>query len=452
MLNVKTGRRAAIHTRRTMRSALIMAKALDALGAGPQTTNDYRVAVNKATGGDWGMMGNDTAGDCVWADSGHHLMLRTANAAGQIVIPTAQEVLACYSAVTGYMPGNTATDVGTNEVDAMAYLKSVGLLGHKSDDYGTIDPLNQDHVRWCVQLFGECRLGILVTPGMIQQFEDKQPWTRLLNDATPDGHDVPIVYCDPNWAYVITWAGEQRVAWSLLANPNFVDEAHAELYFDWIREQGTAPSNLDLNQLDADLRYISDVSSVTSVSTQVDHGALEAVKYGIARSPHWAAVEREFKEMHPNCAAGGRGPIQVHHKSVSFHVAKLLGRDDLELTLSNLISLTEGPDEDNDGLYHLLLGHGDNFQHDCNPHVDEDVVTFHGIHCAQIRTDPTWQAHAAACPPPWNRWTRDMKITRRQALDIEFPIDGAECQAVVTRFPDVAPVPYDVWLSTLSPD
>lgn len=449
MLSVKTGRCAAIHTRKTMRSALIMAKALDALGPGPKTTNDYRVAVNRTTNGDWGMLGNDNAGDCVWADSGHHLMLRTANAAGAIIVPTAEDVLACYSAVTGYVPGNEATDRGTDEVTAMAYLKTTGLLGHKSNDYGTIDPLNQDHVRWCVELFGECRLGILVTPAMVQQFEDKLPWTRMMTDATPDGHDVPIVYCDPDWAYVVTWAGEQRIAWSLLADTHFVDEAHAELYYDWVREQGTAPSGLDLNQLESDLRYVSDTSPRTSVSTQTDHGAVEGARLGVQRSAHWSTVEREFKIANPTCAAGGRGPIQVHHKGVSFHIAVLLGRRDRELSPSNLVSLTEGPDESQDGLYHLYLGHGDNFQHDCNPHVDEDVVTFRGVPCPQIKTDPVWQAHAAACPPPWDEWTRDMKIAKRQELDAAYPVDGSECRAVVVRFPDAAPVPYDEWLAAL---
>ena len=172
--------------------------------------------------------------------------------------------------------------------------------------------------------------------------------------------------------------------------------------------------------------------------------------YGVTRSPHWATVEREFKAAYPTCAAGGRGPIQVHHKKVSFHVAvKALGRPDLELTPGNLIGLTEGADEATDGLYHLYLGHGDNFQKDCNPHVDEDVVAFRGVPCPRIKADPTWQAHAAACPPTLREWTRDMLIARRQQLDIEFPIDGAECRAVVARFPEATPVPYETWLAAL---
>lgn len=191
------------------------------------------------------------------------------------------------------------------------------------------------------------------------------------------------------------------------------------------------------------------MSDDTLSSTHVDHGAEEAARHGVARDPHWHEVEEEHKKLEPTCAAGGRGPIQVHHKKVSFHIAKLLGRGDLELTQGNLISLTESMDEAVDGLYHLYLGHGDNFQHDCNPRVDDDVVAYRGWTCPQIKASPTWQAHAAACPQPWDKWTRDEKIARRQQLDVEFPIDGAECRAVVARFPEAAPVPYDEWLAGL---
>src|SRR6185369_13523516 len=106
---LKFGKKPATYTPRSMGTALVLARHLDPLGSPPPASNNYVEAVEKATGGDWGMMGNDLVGDCVIADDAHYHMLRTANT-GTIEIPTTQQVLDQYSAVTGYNPNNPATD------------------------------------------------------------------------------------------------------------------------------------------------------------------------------------------------------------------------------------------------------------------------------------------------------------------------------------------------------
>lgn len=448
---LKFGKKAAVHTPRRMRAMLALGAQLDALGAPPAATNN-RAIVRAKLGTDWYQMyGNDRYGDCVWVDSGNAVPLLLANAGAPIVVPTLEQVLGDYSAVTGFQAGPpTINDDGTDENTAIAYLRSNGIAGHKLDDSAPIDPTNTDHIKWAIALFMRLRSGIVVSNEYIQAFEDRQPWTVSLAPGN-EGHDVAWLDYDPNGVYAGTWArDDQLIPWDKVAQSGFVDELHAELWYDLIRAAGTAPDGLSLDQLDADLRYIGpeEATYTQNVTTIADHDAIEAARYGIARSPHWATVEREHKAAYPACAAGGGGPIQVHHKGASFHVAKLLGRGDLELTEGNLISLTEGPDEDNDGLYHLYLGHGDDFQKDCNPHVDEDVMRFQGVPCSQIKLDPVWQSHAAACPPAWIHWTREMKVLRRQQLDAEFPIDGPGCQAVVARFPDAAPTPYAEWLAS----
>ena len=50
MFQYRLGRKPAVHTRRTMKSALTMARALDPLGTPPAASNDYVAAVDKAMG------------------------------------------------------------------------------------------------------------------------------------------------------------------------------------------------------------------------------------------------------------------------------------------------------------------------------------------------------------------------------------------------------------------
>jgi hypothetical protein len=255
----KLGRRPAIHNRRTMRSALALFKALAPLGSPPTVSTDYVSAVMKQSPGGFGMDLNDSLGDCVIADSAHQVMLHTANA-GTIVIPTDQDVLEMYSAVGGYIPGNPSTDQGCDETAACQYLESTGLCGQKSAGTAMVDPTNLDHIRWTVEIFGACRLGIVVDQQMEDEFSAKEPWTIAAdpNDSTAGGHDVPIVQYDSQYAYVVTWGGLQPVAWSLIANSAFLDECHAEVFTDFIGATGTTPGGFDLATLMQDLQALQE--------------------------------------------------------------------------------------------------------------------------------------------------------------------------------------------------
>ena len=250
----KLGRRPAVHNRRTMRLAIAMHKALDTLGTPPATSDDYVTAVTSQSSSGWGMFLNDQLGDCVCADSCHQVMLHTANV-GTIVIPTNQDCLALYEAVGGYKPGDPSTDQGCDETAMCAYLEATGVAGQKSAATGPIDPTNLDHIRWSVQLFGACRLGIIVDDQMETQFSSGQPWTTpaAANDSSAGGHDVPVVRYDQNFAYVVTWGALQPVAWSLMAQSAFLDECHAEVWPDFIAATGNAPNGFDLAQLLGDL-------------------------------------------------------------------------------------------------------------------------------------------------------------------------------------------------------
>lgn len=256
---LKLGCRPAYHNKRTMRSALSMARALDSLGSPPDASMDWTAAVDAQTHGDWGMDGNDQVGDCVIADDAHFIMLRTANT-GKIAIPTTAECLEQYKVVTGWngVIGDPS-DQGTSETDDCAWLVKTGFLGHQANATGMIDPGNLDHLRWTIQLFGAVKFGVNLPQSAMDQFNAGQPWTVVKNDGgSIGGHDILGVTYSANGFNVVTWGKLQPVdpAWIL----KYADEAHALLFTDWINAQGTAPNGFNLANLLADLPEVEAAS------------------------------------------------------------------------------------------------------------------------------------------------------------------------------------------------
>ena len=72
------------------------------------------------------MMENDQIGDCTCAAAGHLIMEWTANAGKKMVMPTDKQIVAAYSAVTGYNPETGANDNGAVEIDVLNLLAADG--------------------------------------------------------------------------------------------------------------------------------------------------------------------------------------------------------------------------------------------------------------------------------------------------------------------------------------
>jgi len=247
------GRRPAVHNAKTMRSALALAPVLDALGPPPAVCNDYMAAVAHLP---CGMDGNDTYGCCVPCDTAHSLTIRTANAQTATVVPTRENVLALYSTMTTppFQATDPATDTGVDEVSMCTYLRDTGWMGDRADDFTTVAPNNLDHLMWMVYLCGPVRIGLNLPGYAEDQFEAGKPWdVSSQGDQTQGGHDVPVVDYRGGLFYVCTWG-----RWMQPVTPAFLlafcEEVHPELHYDWIRAQGTAPSGLDLADLDSRLR------------------------------------------------------------------------------------------------------------------------------------------------------------------------------------------------------
>ena len=89
--------------------------------------------------------------------------------------------------------------------------------------------------------------------------------------------------------------------------------------------------------------------------------------FGMARSPKWAEVRKEWLRGHPVCAVcGGAKKLSVHHQQ-PFHLFP-----EKELDFNNLITLCESG---KGGVNcHLHFGHLGNFQsYNTNVETDTDI-------------------------------------------------------------------------------
>lgn len=254
-MKYKTGRKKPVYTPLQLKRGKLMKSALLSLGLPPPSSHDWVTAVEKQVGGanGWGMYLNDQVGDCVFADTAHAMMLRTANT-GTMLKPTDADAQNLYE-VFGYNPndvrpdGSNPTDQGANEQDVCEYLVKTGWLGHKAlatapivTDVVGEEQLNR--IRWTIQLFGHCRLGINVPAAMERQFDANQPFHIQGNMESDEGHDIVAVGYTPTTFRVVTWARNCN------ADPEWIKavtkEAHLEFWSDWISAKShLSPSNFD---------------------------------------------------------------------------------------------------------------------------------------------------------------------------------------------------------------
>lgn len=187
------------------------------------------------------------------------------------------------------------------------------------------------------------------------------------------------------------------------------------------------------------------------MSERIDRGAAVAAGHGAGpRSPHWASVEKAYREAHPDClACDPDNPIehvgiQVHHSFIPYHIAILLGLAYMELDERNLLSFGETEAGQPAPDHHELIAHGGNFQL-YNPNLVEDAATFRGMSTEAIKADPRWQAiHADKShywSKPWHEWSDAEKIACRADILARFPPDPA----MLARFGLPTPEPMETW-------
>ena len=246
---LKLGKSVARHDPRTLLLASYVTPALPT----PPASFDLTSRVKS-----WGMMDNDQIGDCTCAAAGHLLMEWTANAGKKIFTPTDKQIVAAYSAITGYNPTTGANDNGANEIDVLNYWRQSGIAGHKIGAYVALEPSNHNHVMDSVYMFEGCYIGVQLPISAQAQVQNHKPWSVPPGGPTGDGkpgswggHAVPVVAYDSRGLVVVTWGALQRMTWSFWEA--YCDEAYAILSPDYLDGKQQGPQGFSLQQLEADL-------------------------------------------------------------------------------------------------------------------------------------------------------------------------------------------------------
>jgi hypothetical protein len=214
---------------------------------------------------EWGMLGNDKWGDCVFAGAGHEteLLANLANGGvtGQEVVKvTEANALSDYAAVTGFNY-TEATDKGTDVQEALEYRVKTGIVDangnrHKIAAFVSIEPGNFQHILEAAYIFDAVGIGIQFPESAMDQFNEGKVWSVVKGAQIDGGHYIPVVGCPAtgNLAFV-TWAKRWVMTDAFFSE--YCDEAYAYITEESLNAKTQKNwGGYDWAQLQADLKIV----------------------------------------------------------------------------------------------------------------------------------------------------------------------------------------------------
>lgn len=203
---------------------------------------------------EWNMLANDRYGCCVFSGAAHETLLW--GVAGGAAVPFDDaSVLADYSAVTGFDPGDYGSDQGTDVGEAARYRMKTGIVDalgnrHKVAAYAAIEAGDLDTLLSAAYLFGAVGIGIAFPNSAQGQFDAGEPWSVVPGSPVVGGHYVPVVARRSGKLAVVTWGKVQDVEDDFFRR--FNDEAVVYLSEEML-SAGKSIEGFDLEQLKVDL-------------------------------------------------------------------------------------------------------------------------------------------------------------------------------------------------------
>lgn len=205
------------------------------------------------------VLGNDALADCTAAGAFHIGGALLANAGAPIPF-TEADVVKFYSATTGYVPGDPATDQGGNEQDVLNYWQRTGLVpgAHRITGYVAIDGGNADEVKAALWLFENLYFGVELPDAWVDPMPAASGFTwNVAGSPGPDnGHCFAGVGYDGAGVTIDTWGMLGKITYAAVAKYAAAagqGELYAVLGPDAIDQaSGKAPNGFDAAQLLAD--------------------------------------------------------------------------------------------------------------------------------------------------------------------------------------------------------
>ena len=181
----------------------------------PPATSDYSAAAASVIAN---VFDNDSLGDCVIAEAGHFTGVETGNA-GDLFTYSDAQIIADYSAIGGYVPGDSSTDQGCDEVTALNYYTQHGYAnGTKLLGYLAVDPTNQQEVMFAMWAFENLMFGIELPDAWITPFPSSSGF--VWDVGTPDdqnGHCVGGCGHNATGIQIMTWGMIGTITYAAIA-------------------------------------------------------------------------------------------------------------------------------------------------------------------------------------------------------------------------------------------
>lgn len=230
-----------VHDRRTLQLA-----AVASLPPAPPT---FQVA---HTLNAFPVFANDAYGDCTCAAQGHRVVITERSSGQHEIALTDDDVLAAYSAVTGFKRDDPSTDNGAYCLDVLNYMRRTGMGRERDGSRHTIAAFAQvklrdhDQVRRALHSFG----GLYVGAGLPLSAQDEVggTWARITDEpGSWGGHAMYVRGYARSGPIFVTWGKPQAATWKWW--DRYVDEAYAIVSEDYLRASGRTPQGLDVAAL-----------------------------------------------------------------------------------------------------------------------------------------------------------------------------------------------------------
>jgi hypothetical protein len=207
---------------------------------------------------------NNTLGCCVVASKAHMQGVWTGNATGTPVLWSDDQIVAMYSACSGYVVGDPSTDVGCDPIQVANYVTTTGYPdGSKAAGWIQIDPTNQTEVQQGLYLFEDVDISVGLPDAWIGPFPSADGFVWDITSAGADennGHNFPGAGYDAQGPRICTWALLGTITWAALAayaNPLLILLSEEQI----AAGQAKAPNGVDWASLRSDLASLPALSS-----------------------------------------------------------------------------------------------------------------------------------------------------------------------------------------------
>jgi hypothetical protein len=204
---------------------------------------------------------NDTLGDCVIAGLAHVVGVLTGNAGTKPFIYSNSEIIALYSAIGGYVPGNPSTDQGCDEQTALNYWENNGApagSSHKIAGWLSVNAADPSEYRTALWLFENLYFGFELPDAWVSPMPSSPGfvWDAAGPPNPDNGHCVAGVGYTSKGVTISTWGMTGLITDAAIGKYG-ARAAHGEVYAV-VSQDGInlatqkAPAGFDWSQLIAD--------------------------------------------------------------------------------------------------------------------------------------------------------------------------------------------------------